>query len=183
MRYKSIPFVALLVVAACGDKSETDRDGSPFIPSATVQELMLAVIDPNVDPIWNSISTTISAAGVEEVQPQTEEEWLVLRNHAVTLREAANLLLIRGRKVAFEGASTSIHPVELVPGEIEKLINAKWPDFVENAHGLHAAANLALNAIDAKNIADLEAAGGVIEHACETCHSEFWYPGDARPAH
>ncbi len=183
MEFKTLAAVVLLTTTvACGGKGQ-GGDGLPLEPSATVQELMLAVIDPNVDPIWNSISTTISAAGEIEIVPQTDEEWLTLRHHAITLREAANLLSLPGRQVAVAGASTSIHPVELDPDEIGRLIQANWAGFTKNARGLHAAADRALQAIEAKDVAALEEADALIEHACETCHGEFWYPGDKRPGH
>jgi len=155
--------------------------GSPFKPTATLQEIMLAIIDPNVDPIWNSISTTVSAEGTEEIRPETEDDWIKLRNHAITLREVSNLLIVEGRKVAIDGASTSIHHSELDPHEIEAVISAHWPAFIGRAHALQDAATLALNAINAKDVDALEAAGSVIEHACEGCHSQFWYPDDRRP--
>jgi cytochrome c556 len=44
-----------------------------------------------------------------------------------------------------------------------------------------AAAQQLIAAIDAKNVEDLERAGGEVEQACEQCHSQFWYPGDSRP--
>jgi hypothetical protein len=183
-----------LSLTACEQKNEASQTTSSssrntvsivedkfFKPSATLQELMLAVIDPNVDPIWNSISTVSSAEGVVEVRPQTDEEWNTLRNHAVVLREVSNLLVVKGRKVAVEGAATSIHHSELHPEPIEALITANWLDFVKHAHHLHDAADLAIKAIDEKNVDRLEEVGGLIEHACEGCHSQFWYPGDKRP--
>lgn len=154
---------------------------SNFRPRATLQEIMLSVIDPNIDPIWNSISTVSTAEGVEEIRPQTDEDWLILRNHAITLREVANLLVIPGRKVAHPEVSTSTHHTELHAEAIEALIKAQWPLFIERAHALQDAADLAIKAIDAKDVDRLEEVGGIIEHTCETCHSQFWYPDDKRP--
>ncbi len=155
---------------------------SHFKPSATLQEIMLSVVDPNVDPIWNSISTSVSAEGTIEKRPETEEEWTTLRNHAVSLREVSNLLVIEGRDVAHSHANTSSHESELQAQAIQALIAAQWPEFIQRAHALHDAANLAVEAIDAKNVDRLEEVGGIIEHACEGCHSQFWYPGDKRPS-
>jgi len=163
------------------DLSVSIVEENVFKPSASLQELMLAVIDPNVDPIWNAISTVSSQDGVVEVRPQTDEEWNTLRNHAVVLREVSNLLVVKGRKVAVEGSTTSIHHSELHPELIDTLINADWSDFVKHAHRLHDAADLAITAIDEKNVDRLEEVGGLIEHACEGCHSRFWYPGDKKP--
>jgi cytochrome c556 len=152
---------------------------SDFRPGATVQDIMLSVIDPNIDPIWNSISTESSGEGTVEIRPQTDADWETLRNHAITLREAANLLVIPGRKVAH--LSTSSHHTELEARAIEILISSQWPAFVQRAHALQDAVDLALEAIEAKNVDRLEEAGGIIEHTCEGCHSQFWYPGDKHP--
>lgn len=183
----TLVLISALVVAAlaCAPKNTELQSSavSAFKPTATLQEIMLAVIDPNVDPIWNSIKTTVSDKGVEEIKPTTEEDWAKLRLHALALREASNLLIIEGREVAHPTASTSIHPVELGPKEIEALIAANRPAFIKNAHALHDAATLAISAIDAKDVNALEAVGGTIEHTCEQCHSQFWYPGDKRPTH
>lgn len=173
--------VLLLGLFSC--KSEKKSEPSPFKPSATIQEIMQAVIDPNVDPIWDSIKTTITEHGTEETKPVTDEDWAKLRLHAIALREASNLLVIEGRQVAHATANTSSHPVELGPKEIQALIEANRPAFIKNAQDLHDTVSLALTAIDAKDVDALESVGGAIEHACEQCHSQFWYPGDKRPTH
>lgn len=191
----SIALIALLaVVSGCNPQPDavataaaTPATATPsasannFKPSATLQEIMLSVIDPNVDPIWNSISTEITAAGTIEKRPETEEEWATLRNHAISLREVSNLLVIEGRAVAHSHANTSSHESELQAEAIQALIAAQWPEFIQRAHALHDAANLAVEAIDEKNVDRLEEVGGIIEHACEACHSQFWYPGDKVP--
>jgi len=189
-----VTLIALLAaVSGCNQQSDAvaatavkpaapSASASNFKPSATLQELMLSVIDPNVDPIWNSISTVVSAEGAVEKRPETEEDWATLRNHAISLREVSNLLVIEGRDVAHSHANTSSHESELKAEAIQALIAAQWPEFIQRAHALHDAANLAVEAIDAKNVDRLEEVGGIIEHACESCHSQFWYPGDKRPS-
>ena len=116
-----------------------------------------------------------------EKVPSTDAEWTVLKNHAIVLIEAANLLQIPNRPVAHAGSSTSIHPVELHPAEIEKLISANQRDFNNKAINLQIAAKAALVAINAKNPDALLQVGSQIEHACEQCHSAYWYPNDKRP--
>jgi len=186
--------VLLTVVSGCNQQPDTvataattpatavsSANANHFKPSATLQEIMLSVIDPNIDPIWNSISTEITAEGTVEKRPETEEEWTTLRNHAISLREVSNLLVIEGRTVAHSHANTSSHESELQAEAIQALIAAQWPEFTQRAHALHDAADLAVEAIDAKNVDRLEEVGGIIEHACESCHSQFWYPGDKVP--
>ena len=197
MQRQLIPVTAialLAIVSGCGQQSGTvaiaavtpatvvpSASTTHFKPTATLQEIMLSVIDPNIDPIWNSISTEITATGTIEKRPETDEDWAVLRNHAINLREVSNLLVIEGRDVAHSHANTSSHESELQAQAIQALIAAQWPEFILRAHALHDAANLAVEAIDAKNVDRLEEVGGIIEHACESCHSQFWYPDDKLP--
>jgi hypothetical protein len=197
MQRKLVPatLIALLaVISGCNKQPDTaataavqsapvtpPASATQFKPSATLQEIMLSVIDPNVDPIWDSISTEVSDAGTIEIRPETDEEWETLLNHAISLREVSNLLVIEGRDVAHSHANTSSHESELQAQAIQTLIAAQWPEFIQRAHALHDAANLAVEAIDAKNVERLEEVGGIIEHACESCHSQFWYPGDKVP--
>jgi hypothetical protein len=170
---------AYLVITACSQ--QTTEVPSGIKPFGTLQELMLSVIDPNVDPIWNSVSTTVTKEGVEEKAPSSDEEWAVLRKHAIALIEAGNLLQIPDRQVAVKGASTSIHPVEEDPKKIEALIRHNRADFDLKAQGLQEATKIALIAIDEKNPDALLKAGEGIEKACEACHSAYWYPNDKLP--
>jgi len=180
---KMLVFIGLSLglQVACSNSDGKDKSVTTIKPVATLQEIMLSVIDPNVDPIWNSVSTVATKDGVVEKVPSTDEEWNTLKNHAIVLIEAGNLLQIPDRHVAHAGSSTSIHPVELQPAEIEKLIEANRKDFNEKAINLQNAAKLALVAIREKNPDALLQVGAQIEHACEQCHATYWYPNDKRP--
>lgn len=153
----------------------------PFKAVATLQDIMTAIIDPNIDFVWNSVSSVSTASGTEERQPQTDEDWRLLRQHASSVAEAANLLLIEDRPIAAANAVTSSGGAELTPAAIKTLIAEHRQEYVQRAQGLQTAAQALLVAIDAKNVEELEKAGGEVEQACEQCHSQFWYPGDAKP--
>jgi hypothetical protein len=167
------------VLAACSQKSLDTT--SPFKPTASIQDIMVSIIDPNIDFVWNSVATISTSKGTEERRPQTDEEWKTVRQHALTVLEASNLLLVEGRKAAGSNASTSSHPVELNPKEIDKAINDNREDYIRFIHALHDATQQAITAIDAKNVDELVKAGGLIDQVCEQCHSKFWYPNDKRP--
>jgi len=172
----------LLALAACSDSSNNpSKQATLFKPAATLQEIMTSIIDPNADEVWNSVATIITATGIEERSPQTDEEWQAVRRHAVTLAETSNLLIIEGRQIAAPGASTSSVPAEASAEEIQANIAAHRQEFVARAHALQAATQQAIAAIDAKNTEELVRVGGVIDQACEGCHVQFWYPGDKRP--
>jgi len=172
----------LLILSACNEPSaQVKVEPSVFKPTATVQEIMQSVIDPNIDAVWNSVATISTKAGVEERAPKTEDEWREIKQHAIVVAEASNLLLIEGRQVAANGASTSSHAVELSPDDIAKGIQSHRPDFIRHANDLHAAAQEAIDAINHKDTQRLVQAGGHIDQACEQCHVQFWYPNDKPP--
>ncbi len=66
----------------------------PFKPIVDTGVLMESFIEPSADVIWLSVGTIISAAGEEHIRPQTEEEWTKVRNAAVAVSEAGNLLMM-----------------------------------------------------------------------------------------
>jgi cytochrome c556 len=53
--------------------------------------------------------------------------------------------------------------------------------FIGYAHGLYDAAAEILKAIDAKDVARMDAAGEKLDAACEACHRAFWYPNAPEP--
>jgi hypothetical protein len=152
-------------------------------PNLTLQEIMLAVIDPNIDPVWNSVATIVTSNGTEERRPKTDQDWKLIKGHALKVLEASDLLLIKGLRVAVEGANTSASgSVELTAPEIQKLIEANRGDYVKRVDGLRDAVQLVITAIDKKDADELVRTGGIVEHACEACHSQFWYPHQKLPS-
>src|SRR5262245_45579567 len=68
-----------------------------YVLTATIKDIMDSMVDPNADYIWESVETVVSAKGVEEKMPRTDEEWKEVRRHAIALAEATNLLRMPGR--------------------------------------------------------------------------------------
>src|SRR6058998_1516593 len=89
---------SLCLIGACRAQQPPE-----YRPTATVKDIMDSIVDPSADVLWDSVVTIVSAAGIEEKRPRTEEEWLTVRRSAVQLIEATNLLLIPGRHVARPG--------------------------------------------------------------------------------
>jgi hypothetical protein len=151
-----------------------------YRPVASIREVMNSVIDPNIDPVWNSVASVLEH-GVEngkmtERVPVSDEDWAVVRAHALVVSEAANLLLMPNRPVAPPGAPSLAPGVELKPEEIRALIDKNpdgWNYFVQD---FQDSLKPALAAIDAKDPQALFAVGGKIDETCENCHSTFWYP-------
>jgi len=166
--------VTVFVVVACN--RTPPPPSSSFRPTSTIKDIMDSLVDPSADFLWDSVSTIVSAAGTEERQPKTPEEWANVRRRAIALIEATNLLLMEGRHVAKPGEKAENEEVELGPEEIEKLINEDRASWIKNTHALNDATMIALKAIDAKNAAGLLDAGEGIDTACENCHLKYWYP-------
>jgi hypothetical protein len=153
------------------------KDAPPFKPTATIQQIMSSIVDPNIDFVWNSVATISTKDGVEEKSPHTDEEWAEVKKHALTVLEASNLLIIDGRKVAEDWANTSsTGSTELKSKDIEKLIKTHKSEFNQRALGLHESMQLVVNAIDKKDTEELIRTGGLVDRACENCHLKFWYP-------
>jgi len=82
--------ISLLVAAACS-RSASPRE-SPLRPTSTIKDIMDSMVDPSADVLWESVATIVTAAGTEERQPKTDDDWKNVHRHAVILVEATNLL-------------------------------------------------------------------------------------------
>ena len=168
-----------LFVLALGVEAQTRAGGDTgdFIPRASIVEVMDAMVMSSADVLWNAVSVSVTENGVVESRPETDEEWARLRWSAITMAEASNSLVVPGRHVAPEGApAPDPSDPSLAPAEIEGLIASNWAAWVGHAHVLEAAAQQAIDAIDAHDVDRLTDVGGTIDAACESCHLQFWYP-------
>ena len=154
-----------------------------FRPAASIQDLMTSIVDPSADALWEAVSTEMTGKGTEEKQPRTDHEWLAVRRNAVALLEAGNLLMMTGRAVTHGGKATEDAHVDGVssPQQVRQSIDANPALYQASALQLHAAAAQALAAVDARDTARLLVAGEKLDHACESCHSAFWYPNAKQP--
>jgi cytochrome c556 len=167
---------SLLTVVACNQAGQVTPTQSPLRPTATIKDIMDSMVDPSADTLWDSVATIVSAAGTEEKQPRTDDDWKKVHQQAVILVEATNLLIMEGRHVAKAGEKAENEEVELSPEEIEKTINQDRKAFVDFAHALHDAAVPALQATEKRDPQALLDAGEKIDTACENCHLKYWYP-------
>lgn len=169
-------WVLLAATASCATRSSPPAD--ELRPVVTLRDVMSAMIGPSADVLWASVMTVATPDGFEERVPETDEEWENLRRSATTMVEAANLLLIEGRRVARAGATSQTPGVELEPDQIASLLTEDWETWVRLAHELQESGQLFLNAIDARDPEPLFDAGGDLDTACENCHQIYWYPSN-----
>ena len=142
---------AVLLVAGCG----AEPTGPPLQPTATVQELMAHMIDPAADLVWDAVGTVVTEDSVDHWEPETDEEWAVVRNGAVTLVESANLLMIGDRAMDQD----------------------TWMRMTE---GLIDAGNRMLEAVDERDTEAVFALGEEVYNACDTCHNLYWVGDEDR---
>lgn len=156
---------------------------TPIKLTAGIQDIMRDMIDPAADFLWESVSTTETAEGVEEKQPRTDEEWAEVRKNAIILAESANLLLLEGRHVAREGRQLEDHgtPGNLTAAEAEQAIAADRATFVGFGQALHDVGVQFLKAAEERSTQGIMDAGEVMDQVCEGCHLKFWYPGQVIP--
>ncbi len=136
--------IASLTVMAVG------CSGPPAPPYKALADNALlgdAIHEPAAVLIWNAVGTTITANGVEEVAPKTNQEWTRLRNAAVAISEGANLLMMPPRAMDEEWMRLSLALVDA--GETARV------------------------AAEAKDPEKLLEAGGAIYTVCNDCHQKY----------
>jgi len=175
---------ALTLIIACSPQGATKKGElagqRQFLPVATTQDLMESQIDPAADGVWDSVGTVITAAGEENRQPHTAEQWEEVRRKALNLVEATNLLLIPGRGVARQ-AFPSAGPGVFSSADIEHKLATDRAGFDAFAVALRNVALEQLTAINHRDVAALSKAGEALDTACESCHLTFWYPHEVIP--
>jgi hypothetical protein len=119
----------------------------PFKAVADVKQLM-GPIDAHADVIWEASGSITDAQGTVNRRPKNDEEWDAVRNSAIVLTEAANLLMMSPR--AKDGDEWMKRSQELMDTGL-----AAW------------------KATDAKNVDQLFTVGGDIYEACSHCHQEY----------
>jgi hypothetical protein len=120
----------------------------PFQTTANMKDLMLNVIDPAADGLWESVGTIITMEGTFEKAPSTDDEWAGVRASAIQLAESGNLLMLPSRS---NGS----------------------PEWIHEARAMIDASTRALKAIEAKDKDALFTVGGDIYDVCTNCHKQF----------
>ena len=171
-------------VAAAPAAIAAIKSPSMLKPVAGISDIMAIEVDPSADALWASVGTVVTKSGTKNNRPTTDKQWDELRGRAVILIEAANLLLLDGRRVAREGVQKIEDqgtPGNLSAEQSQNLIDANRNSFASFASGLRVVGEQMLKAIDARNPEDLMEAGAALDEVCEGCHLKFWYPGQRIP--
>jgi len=145
----------------------------------SVRELMRDLIDPIADNIFEAVGTFITKEGTIERVPKTDADWDKVRVGAVTMIEASYLLKVPRpfTPPGDENNSQGPDAPELSPAQI--LAKLEHDPVFWNAK-IEALRNVGLEVLEIVKKKDTEAlwaAGEDLDVACETCHIEYWYPG------
>jgi len=134
---------SLLLLSACAGQG----DAPPYKPIADTKLLMASLIDPNADILWDAVGTIVDKDGTHNIRPQSDQDWEKVRNSAVAVTEAGNLLMM-----------------------VPRTKDAEWTRL---AQGLVDTGAHALKATQAKNADDLFDAGAEIYAVCSNCHAKY----------
>jgi hypothetical protein len=149
-------------------------------PVVSVKELMRDMIDPASDYVFDAVGIVTNKKGVVETAPKTDADWEKIRIGAVTLAEGASLLKIP-RPFAppgDENNSTGPEPEELSPAQIKAKLEADPVLWNAKIEALRNVGLEVLEIVKRKDAKELWDAGENLDQACETCHLEYWYPGE-----
>ncbi|WP_184720556.1 cytochrome c [Caulobacter sp.] len=168
---------ALLVVAVVLAGCQRTPDAPHPSAKVSLQEIMQSQVDAPADAIWGATATISDASGTVTRAPKTDEDWKALRNAAVTLLEAPNLLVMEGRPLLKAGAKVESEEEGWVSNgaQIQAALDKNRPVFNERAWRLQGAAQAVLTAVDKRDVDQLELASSKLLETCHACHGQFWF--------
>ena len=173
-----------LLFPGCGQPTGAPAvaEAPSFTPVLSVKELMEHVVDPVADWIFDAAVIDVSEKGTVETLPLTDEDWTRVERGAMILAESANLLKMPRTMVPPGDESLKKEPggPELTPAEIEAKIKKDPALWAKHADGLRQVAIESLAVIKSRDAQALFDVGDRIDKACESCHLEYWYPGDKK---
>lgn len=141
-------FVCALGLQQCGSGAPAETEGSAapgFKAVASIDEVMESITIPSSQAIFDAV---VYVNGELTVEPQSEEEWLALRLHALAVAESGNLLMMEERTI-------------------------DTTDWVQMSLALNDGAMQVVAAVDTQDVEQLLMAGGVMYDACAGCHEKY----------
>jgi hypothetical protein len=99
--------------------------------------------------------------------------------NAIAIIEGANALMIPGRHVAAPGSTTEFPAYEYMPEEVEAKLAEDRLSWLGFAQALQTSALSVMDAINARDVTRLGETGGLLDQACENCHSQYWYRAES----
>jgi hypothetical protein len=176
-----------LLLFACSSKPAPAPPAPPapvlwgdMKPVVSVKELMQYMLDPASDFIFDAVKIETTRKGTVEKVPKTDADWEKIRVGAVTLAEGAYLLKVP-RPFAppgDENNSTGPDASELSPTQIKAKLDADPVLWNAKIEALRNVGLEVLEIVKTRKTAELWDASYNLDQACESCHLQYWYPGD-----
>jgi hypothetical protein len=117
-------------------------------PVATIKQIMIGITNPAAYVIYEAVGTKTTSKGIEEIAPQTDEDWQKVGSAGAAVVESGNLMLTGNRAID--------------KGDWVKMTR----DMME--HGKRAMA-----AAQAKDKDKIVEAGGDLNTSCDNCHARY----------
>jgi cytochrome c556 len=187
-RQQSFPLLRSLIVATAlvgggaGIMAVANAADAPFI----LADVMNNVVMGSSDGLWQSVVLDDVAPDGKETYtgPTTDEDWEKLRASMQSLAEAGAQLqkLPEGWQVQDPSLKYETPPGDLSPDAVAALIKKESAAWNAHAEVLRTAAEQAVKAAEAHDLNTLGALSDSLDGICESCHLQFWYPEQAKPA-
>jgi hypothetical protein len=187
--------VAVLLSTACSSPSSAPASSSKtpeapgprapqlwgdMKPIVSVKELMRDMLDPAADNIFDAVKVVYTKTGAVETTPKTEQDWDKIRIGAVTLVEGVYLLKVPRPFTPPGDENNSAGPdaTELSPAQIKAKLEGDPVLWNAKIEALRNVGLEVLEIVKQKKTGELWDAGDNLDQACESCHIQYWYPGD-----
>ena len=143
------------------------------------------IIDPTADWVFDAAVVDVTAKGVVETKPLNDDEWLKVERGGWMLAESSNLLKMPRKMAPPTQPSQEETPhkgaePELRPEQIQAKIDEDRTRWNKYADELREAALKTVKVAKARDAEALFDVGSEVDKACESCHLEYWYPGDRK---
>jgi hypothetical protein len=138
----------VIAAARTSREAPTAVEAPATVPVASIKQIMSGITMPSATAVYNAVSTVVSADGVKETAPQTDEEWAALASQAAALVESGNLLLMGDRVV-------------------------DTADWIKMTRAMIDKSQMALKAAEGHDKEGILAAGSDINETCDTCHAKY----------
>ncbi len=141
---------------------------------------MRDMLDPAADYVFDAVKIVYTRKGAVETTPKTEKDWDKIRIGAVTLVEGVYLLKIPRpfTPPGDENNSTGPDATELSPAQIKAKLEADPVLWNAKIEALRNAGLEVMDIVRRRDAKELWDATENLDRACESCHLEFWYPGE-----
>jgi hypothetical protein len=143
-----IGFIVASARAAQQSPAASAPAAAPLTPVASVKQIMNGIVSPSSTVIYDAVSSSATATGIEEIAPKDDAEWARVGDNAAALAEAGNMLMIDGRA-------------------IDK------GDWVQMSKAMIDGAARALKAAETKDKEGILSAGSAINETCDKCHARY----------